>query len=312
MERLRKTLLPKIVTILGPTGSGKSALALHLSKIFNGEVVIADSRQVYKYFSIGTNKDKGVWKKVDGVNRYVVDGVIHHLIDYVDPKKTHSLYNFQTDAKIAIEDIISRGKLPIVSGGTGMYLRSLTDNWEITEAKASGELRKYLESKSNIELINEIKSISSKKIKELDIFNKRRLARVLEVFYQTGELLSKKPKSAKPEYSFLKLGVYIEREKLFEKINSRVDLMMGEGLLEEVKMLSKKYDDKIPVFSSIGYRELRAHIKGETSLDEAVELMKRSTRRYARKQLTWWRREHDIKLINSTDEAVNQVTSFLK
>ena len=311
MVHKKRPNLPKLPVILGPTGSGKSSLALTLAKKFNGEIVVADSRQVYKHFSIGTNKDKGVWETVHGVKRYIVSGVVHHCIDFVDPKHTYTLYEYQFDAKLAIQDILSRGKQPILSGGTGMYIRAITDNWIITKAKASKSLRSVLSKKSTIELINEIKAIDPNKVNELDIYNKRRLMRVLEVYYQTGEMLQKRPKKGKQDFLIFKIGINIPRAELYEKIDSRVDRMMDEGLLNEVKKLSKKYKHTT-VFSSIGYRELQDHLNGTVTLGEAIEQMKRSTRRYARKQLTWWRKEADIHWIDTTKKAERTLTSFFQ
>ena len=287
--------LPKIIVILGPTASGKTDLGLRLAKKFNGEIVSADSRQVYKKMNIGTAKPAGVWKK-----NYIVDGVPHHLTDIVDPGESFSLADYKGLAMSAIKDILSRKKLPIIVGGTGLYIRAIVDNLNIPKVAPSKKLRKELAKKTLAELTAMLLKIDPMTAKKIDLKNPRRVLRALEVFIMSGESFSVQSTKSNPIFDVLEIGIDLPREELFARINARVDEQMASGLLEETKaLLKQKYDWALPSMSGIGYKQMGFYLRGEATLDEAVAILKRDTRRYAKRQMTWFRSDKKIKWIKN-------------
>lgn len=304
-------LIPLII-VLGPTASGKSEWVYHLAKKYNGEMVSADSRQVYKYLNIGTNKDIGVWKK-DKYNKpyYEVKGIKSHLIDFLDPAKSFSVYEYQKEAIKIIKDIAQRGRQPFLAGGTGFYIDAVVQNWELAPKSFDETLRRELSQKSNIELWKALEECDSETAKRVDKHNKIRLIRALEIYYLTGEKRGIKPKAGESLFNALKIGVQVPREELYEKINRRVDEMFEEGLVKEVEALRKKYDNNLSVFRSIGYRQFFSYLDGEISEEETKELIKQDTRKYARRQMTWWRRDESIKWCDDYKKAEELAKEFV-
>lgn len=292
-----KNTLPKIIVILGSTASGKTDLGLALAKKFDGEIVSADSRQVYKKMNIGTAKPAGEWNKKE----YTVDGVSHHLMDMVDPGKDFSLADYKDMATQAIKDILNRKKLPIVVGGTGLYIQTLIENLDIPKVEPSKQLRKQLEKKSLPELVKMLEKIDPASAKKIDLKNPRRVLRSLEVFILSGESFFNQRTKSKPMYQTLQIGLDWPREELFKRINARVDKQIVEGLVEETKKLASKYKWKIPSMSGIGYKQIGFYLRGEMSLARAVEMLKRDTRHYAKRQMTWFKRDKNIVWIKNTD-----------
>lgn len=304
------TLIPLIV-VIGPTASGKSDLVNKLARDHTGEVVNADSRQVYTDFSIGTNKELGQWINYENRQRYVVDGIVYHLIDFVFPEANFSVYEYQKRAHSAILEIVKRGKVPLLSGGTGMYIDAVVDNWMLSKDSYDETLRKELSGKSNIELLRRLESSDLASAKKIDPHNKSRLIRAVEILELTGAPKGSAPKVGPQLYESLKIGISVDREKLYAKINSRVDVMIERGLIEEVEDLSKRYSKALPVFFSIGYKEILDYLAGDITKDKAIESIKTNTRRYAKRQMTWWRRDKKIIWCDSQQEAERFVRQFL-
>lgn len=307
-----KNNLPKIICIVGPTASGKTALGIFLAKKFNGEIVNADSRQVYKELDIATAKpacDVKDHKK----NEYISKGVVHHLVDCIKPSERFTLSDFKKQANLAIADILSRGKLPVVVGGTGLYIWSLVDNLDIPKVEQNTKLRNSFDSKSLDELVKLLKNIDPETVKKIDLKNRRRVLRALEVAISSGESFVSQTTKSLPLYNTLQIGIKCSREKLYQNINNRIDQQMHAGLIEETKKLVKKYPCDLPSMSSIGYKQIGNYLRGEMSLEDAVELFKRDTRRYGKRQETWFKRDKRI-VWTLVDDLVNiqkLITKFI-
>jgi len=304
-------LIPLLV-VLGPTASGKTMWVNYLAKKFKGEVITADSRQVYKYFSIGTNKVKGIWQKDTSSPRYIVGGVTYHMVDFVSPKSDFSVYEYQKKAEKIIAEIHERGFLPCLSGGTGMYVDAVVQNWQLAKKSYSKRLRDELSAKPTIELLRRLEKIDPTAAKRIDMHNRARLIRAVEINELTGVNIKTRPSQGKKLYRTLKIGITIARDKLYKKIDRRVDQMFHDGFLREVQKLYARYPKELIVFFSIGYKELIDYIEGSVSLSEAQESIKKNTRRYAKRQLTWWRRDKEIYWCNTKTEAEALVKAFLK
>lgn len=308
--RLKNTKLPKIIVILGPTASGKTDLSLALAKKFHGEIVSADSRQIYKKMNIGTAKPAGEWAK----KIYIVQGTPHHLVDIVDPDKDFSLADYKLLAGQAIKDILSRNKLPIIVGGTGLYIQALVENLDIPAVAPDSDLRKKLEKKSQEELVKMIKELDPESARKIDLKNPRRVLRALEVFISTGQSFFKQRTKSKPIYKVLQIGIDLPREELYKRINARVDKQIQEGLVEETRVLASKYDWNLPSMSGIGYKQVGFYLRREMSLSEAIDILKRDTRRYSKRQMTWFKRDKKIIWIKNTDLALveKKIEDFLE
>ena len=301
--------LKKIVIICGPTGAGKSAVAVSLAQKLGGEIVSADSQAVYRGMDIGTAKPSKLER----------EAVPHHLIDVADPDEHFDAFRFVKLADEAINDIISRGKVPFVVGGTGMYIRMLVHG----VSKAPGgdeELRRGLEIKikddglrSLHDRLREIDPEAAAKIKATD---KTRIIRALEVFELTGSTISsfnKEHQFAGRRYDALQIGINAPREELYKKINARIDAMLVAGLLDEVKGLVKKYGSDIQSLKAVGYKEFVEHLRGDSTLARATELAKQHSRQYAKRQLTWFKNVNDIKWFESgqTREMMSAICQFI-
>ena len=306
-----KKNLPKIIVILGPTASGKTDLGLALAKKFNGEIISADSRQVYKQMNIGTAKPAGEWDKKN--TAYIVDGVAHYMMDIIDPDKDFSLADYKVAAVKSIADILGRNKLPVVVGGTGLYIQALVENLDIPKAEPNKKLREDLEKKTLPELVTMLTEIDPASAKKIDLKNPRRVLRALEVFLQTGKSFFAQRTKSDPAYRALQIGIDLPREELYERINTRVDKQIEDGLTEETKKLASKYGWSLPSMSGIGYKQMGLYLRGEASLDEAVNILKQDTRRYAKRQMTWFKRDKSIFWIKNTNLALaeKKVKDFL-
>lgn len=278
---------PKVIAIVGPTASGKTKMSIDLAKEINGEVISADSRYVYKGFNIASAKP----------TLEEMDGIPHHLIDIVEPEYDYSVADFQDDAKKAIFDIISRGKIPIIAGGTGLYFRVLLENYDLPRVEANPELREKLESLEKEALLKELKEkdyISYEKLKDA---NKRRIIRALEVSTILGKPFSEVSKEKEPEFDVeWKMPQIESREVLYDRINRRVDLMVEQGLIDETEYLLKKHGRIKNFVCTIGYQEILTYLDGEATLDEALNKLKQHTRNYAKRQLTWFRRNPNLNI----------------
>ncbi len=301
---LRKKL-NKLLVIVGPTASGKSGLALKLAKKLNGEIVSADSRQIYKEMNIGTNKEKGIKRG----RIYYADGIPHYLIDIISPKQDFTLANFKNRSLRAINKVHKKGKLPILVGGTGLYIQAIVDNLSIPHVPPDKKLREKLYKKSAKNLASKLKKIDPAALKKIAPQNKRRLIRALEVCLKTGKKFSELQKKGKPLFDILQIGISVPKEKLYKKINNRVDKMIKEGLFDEVEKLYKKYGHVAPL-TGIGYQEIIEYIRGKISPSEAIRLIKRNTRRYARRQISWFKRDKRIKWIKTQKQAEEKIKDW--
>lgn len=275
----------KVIAVVGATASGKSAYAIDLALKIGGEIVSADSRLVYRGLDIGTAKPT---KEEQAL-------VPHHMIDIVEPEVDYSVGLYAKDAKKCIEDIIKRHKIPIVVGGTGLYYRILLENYNLPDTKPDYELRKSLEELSFSELYSMLYQLDPDAAKLVNENDKRRAIRFIEVIKQNGSPLSEARGFKDPEYDVEWIGLNFPREELYERINKRVDLMIEQGLVDETKQLLAKHGRISNITDTIGYREMLLYIDGILTLQEAIEKLKQNTRNYAKRQLTWFRKNPDIK-----------------
>ncbi len=303
--------LPSIIVILGATASGKTKLAIELAKKYNGEIISADSRQVYKKMDIGTAKPVGKWEIFCETAAYMVEDVPHYLIDIVDPGEIFSLSNFKQLALERIDDILKRGKVPFIVGGTGLYIWSIVDNLIFPNVAPHKKLRNGLEDKSLDQLVVLLKKLDPESAKVIDLNNSRRVIRALEVNILTGGSFVEQKQKNPPLFNALQIGLSVEREKLYERIDKRVDEQISAGLVEEVAGLVKqKYSFILPSMNGIGYRQIGAYLNNEMDLEKAIELVKRDTRHYARRQLTWFRRDKRIEWCGV--EEKNKIEKLIK
>ena len=274
-----------LLAIVGPTAVGKSALAIALAKAFHGEIVNADSRQVYRLMDIGTAKPTAEERAQ----------ALHHLLDLVNPNQGYSLALFLEHATQAIEAIHQRGHLPILAGGTGQYVWALLEGWQAPEAPPDLELRRGLEAQAQREgaaaLYARLQALDPEAAAIIHPHNLRRIIRALEVYDATGVPFSQQRRRVAPAYRSLVMGLLLPREALYRRIDQRVERAVGQGWVGEVQnLLQMGYSPDLPALSSLGYRELGRHLRGEVSLDEAVDHIKKATHRYARHQGAWFRR----------------------
>ncbi len=274
---------PKVTAIVGPTASGKTDFAINLAQKTGGEIVSADSRLVYKGFDIGTAKPTIEERK----------GIPHYMIDIVEPEVDYSSGLYAEDAQKAISDILSRGKLPIIAGGTGLYFRLLLENYDVPRIEPDYELREKLKEYSSEELHRKLQKMDGIRAAEIDPNDKKKIIRAIEMAEHLEKPLSEYKKE--PLYEVEWLGINCPRDILYERINKRVDLMIEKGLIEETQNLLKKHGRIKNLICTIGYQEMTAYLDGAISIDEAKEKLKQNTRNYAKRQLTWFRKNEKIK-----------------
>lgn len=283
-----------LLVIVGPTASGKTALSIELAKKFNGEIISADSMQIYKGMDIATAKPTAE----------EMQGIVHHLISYIEPDASFSVADYVKAAKSIISDVHSRGKLPILVGGTGLYINSLVDNITFDNTSSDEKIRQRLRDEANqygnSYLLEKLEKVDPESAKPLHENNQTRIIRALEYYELTGEKLSVQNIRSREQESPYKpcfIGLdYKDREMLYNRINKRVDIMIDNGLVEEVRNV---FNDKklATACQAIGYKELLPYFKDEATLSECVDFLKQSSRRYAKRQLTWFRRNKRINWI---------------
>lgn len=308
-------VLPKIVAVLGPTASGKTNLGVFLAKNLNGEIINFDSRQIYKKMKIGTAKPDGVWEKGEFGECYIVNGVPHHLMDIVGPDKEYTVADFKRSAVRIIDDILKRKKLPILVGGTGLYFWTVIENLDIPSVKPNNSLRQGLVEKPLEELVKMLQSFDPKSALKIDLKNPRRVLRALEVVLGSGESFVDQTTKSALLYDVLQIGIEWPLVKLRERIDTRADKQMTDGFVEEVKnLLVKNYSWDLPSMSSIGYKQMGEYLQNKITLENAVELLKIATRHYAKKQITWFKRDKRIVWLQGPDQiaAEKLVVDFLK
>lgn len=278
-----KQIKNKLLVILGPTASGKSDLAIKIAQHFNGEIISADSRQIYQEMNIGTNKVK--IKKLN--NQIYSQKIRHHLLDIINPQKTFSVAQYQKLAFRTIKDIQQRNKLPILCGGTGLYLSALIENWQFPKIPAQNKFRQELELKTLKELLLDYEKLDPQGVKLIDSKNKRRLIRAIEVCYFSKKSFWQQRKQKKIFDDILILGLKPTKEELKKKIHQRVNKMIKSGLEEEVKNLITKYD-WAPALQSIGYQEWKQYFNHQINKKEVQQLIELHTLQYAKRQFTWF------------------------
>lgn len=290
----------KILAVVGPTAVGKTALGIELAQMFNGEIISGDSQQVYKHLDIGTAKASQKEQEL----------APHHLIDVREVDETYSAFDFVTEAKEAISDITRRGKLPIIVGGTGLYLQSLLEGYHLGGQVNQEEILAY---RKELDILSDERLFE--KIAEQGVVlkepNRRRAIRALELAHFGKDL-----NNEAPNFDAFIIGLNDDRQKLYDRINHRVDAMLEMGLLEEAKWLYDHYPD-VQATRGIGYKELFPYFSGQEELDQAVEKLKQNTRRFAKRQLTWFRNRmavsfYDISAKNTTENIKRDVRQFLE
>lgn len=283
-----------LLCIVGPTATGKTETAVAVAEAMGGEVVSADSMLVYRYMDIGTAKP----------SMEEMRGIPHHMIDIVDPSENFTVAVYASMAHELIPAIRRKGKMPMLVGGTGLYIRSVVDDFNFSATGPDPGYRKnleeYLNQKGPYELHALLAAVDSGAAARLHPNDTKRIIRAMEVFHQTGRPMSAlSSTTVKHDYDLLMFGLTMNREKLYRRIEHRVDQMMDRGLVNEVKALrAKGYDQSMTSMQGLGYKEIMNFLKGEMTLQEAVETLKRSTRRFAKRQLTWFRRDQRIKWLD--------------
>lgn len=297
------TSYPKIIVIVGPTSSGKSDLAVKIAKKFNGEVISADSRQVYKGLDIGTGK----------VTKSEMGGIAHHLLDVANPRRVYSVAQYKKDAEHAVLSILKKEKLPVIAGGTGFYIDALLGNVSLPNVPANKKLRGALSEKSKDELLAILTILDGERARSVDRRNPARLIRAIEIASAIGKV----PKTYKrdPKYDILKIGIMVEPDILKQKIAARLLSRMKKGMISEAKSLHEKgLSFKRMNELGLEYRHLSKHLKGETTKQEMIEKIKTENWRYAKRQMTWFKRDKEIHWLmpDNLKNADSIVKDFLK
>ena len=282
-----------LIILAGPTAVGKTSLSIRLAKETGGEIISADSMQVYRHMDIGSAK----------ITKEEMEGVPHYLVDVLEPEEEFNVVRFQQMAKEAAERIWEKGKIPLVVGGTGFYIQALLYDIDFTENDGDESYRRQLEQKASdeegaSELYEMLKAVDLKAAQEIHPRNIKRIIRALEFYHQTGKKISEHNETQRQKMSPYNYAYFVltdERGRLYERIDRRVDLMMEQGLLDEVRYLKERGVRKdSTAMQGLGYKELYAYLEGEYPLDEAVRIIKRDTRHFAKRQLTWFKRERDV------------------
>lgn len=300
---------PTVIVICGPTASGKTALSIELAKKINGEIVSADSMQIYKDMDIGSAK----------VTPEEADGIKHYLIDCVSPDERYSVANYKKDAKAAIEEILKKGKVPIIVGGTGLYIDALIYEIEYKNIKINEDYRKELEKikeKEGLEtLYKKALEIDPEAMKKISPNDYKRITRILEIYEATGKNKTQQEAESRLNeipYNYKVFAIDYDREKLYERINKRVDIMIEKGLIDEVKNLLKKYKDFPTAMQGLGYKEVKQYLDGELSKEEMIEKVKQESRRYAKRQFTWFRKNKQTIWINGQGNMEDNIKIIME
>ena len=297
-----------VIVIGGPTASGKTKLSIELAKQIGGEIVSADSMQIYKEMNIGTAKPDEEEK----------EGIKHYLLDFLEPNKRYSVADYKKDAKNAIREIISNGKTPIVVGGTGLYINSLIYEIDYPEIEIDLNYRKELEEKCKIEglekLYEEAKKIDKEAAEKISANDQKRILRILEIYHQTGKTKTQLEKESRkePEFNYKMFVIDMDRKILYNRIDKRVDIMLEKGLIEEVKSIYEKYKEFPTSMQALGYKEVVEFLQGKTTKEEMIEKIKMESRRYAKRQLTWFRKNKEAIWLNGLEEPQNNIHIILE
>ena len=299
----------KVIVICGPTASGKTALSIELAKKINGEIVSCDSMQIYKEMDIGTAKP----------TKEEMQEIPHYMINTIFPNERYSVADYKKDAKKAIREIIKKGKVPIIVGGTGLYVDSLIYEIEYPDIKFDEKYRQELEEqvrKDGLEkLYNKAKKIDPEAMLKISSNDKKRILRVLEIYKATGKTKTeqeRKSREKEPEFDYLVYGLNMPREKLYERINLRVDIMIKQGLIKEVEEIYKKYNEFPTAMQGLGYKEVVEYLEGHLTKEEMIEKIKQETRRYAKRQMTWFRKNNQTIWLDTENTKQNNLQIILE
>lgn len=304
-----------LIILTGPTAVGKTELSIALAKSIGGEIISADSMQVYKYMNIGTAK----------IRSEEMDGVPHHLIDILEPDVAFNVAMFKDLAKSAVEDIYSRGRIPILVGGTGFYIQALLYDIDFSEEDSNTSIRKELETLAEIKgaafLHEKLREVDPESAEQIHANNVKRVIRALEYYQLHGEKISTHNETERHKespYDFLYFVLTHDRQVLYERIEKRIDQMIDHGLISEVDNLLKKgYDSSLVSMQGLGYKELIPYLQKKCTLDEAIYVLKRDTRHFAKRQLTWFRRERNVRwldksLVSSDEEILKEILNTIE
>ena len=298
----------KVIIIGGPTASGKTALSIELAKKIDGEIVSADSMQIYKEMNIGTAKP----------DKEEMQGIKHYMLDFLSPDKNYSVANYKKDAKKAIKEILEKGKTPIVVGGTGLYIDSLIYEIEYVDTETDFEYRKELELRAEKEglesLYEEAKKVDPEAMEKISNNDKKRIMRVLEIFKQTGKTKTELDKQSRkePEYDYKMFAIDMQRDILYERINRRVDIMLEKGLIEEVENIYNKYNEFPTSMQALGYKEVVEYLENKITKEEMIEKIKQESRRYAKRQLTWFRKNKETIWLDGQEKVEKNIDIILE
>ena len=302
--------MDKVIVIVGPTASGKTALSIELAKKINGEIISCDSMQIYKDMDIGSAKP----------TKEEMQGIKHYLIDFVEPTQRYSVAEYKKAAEKSIEEILEKGKVPIIVGGTGLYADSLIYGIDYSEIEYDEDYRNKLEKQAETDeglanLYEQAYKIDSEAIKKISPNDKKRILRILEIYHSTGknktEIEAESRKNG-VKYDYKVYGINMDRDILYNRINKRVDLMIQDGLIQEVEDIIGKYEQFPTAMQAIGYKEVVEYIDGKLSKEEMIEKIKKETRHYAKRQLTWFRKNKNIIWLNGLDDIQNNIKIILE
>ena len=302
--------MDKVIVIVGPTASGKTALSIELAKKINGEIISCDSMQIYKDMDIGSAKP----------TKEEMQGIKHYLIDFVEPTQRYSVAEYKKAAEKSIEEILEKGKVPIIVGGTGLYADSLIYGIDYSEIEYNEDYRNKLEKQAETDeglanLYEQAYKIDSEAIKKISPNDKKRILRILEIYHSTGknktEIEAESRKNG-VKYDYKVYGINMDRDILYNRINKRVDLMIQDGLIQEVEDIIGKYEQFPTAMQAIGYKEVVEYIDGKLSKEEMIEKIKKETRHYAKRQLTWFRKNKNIIWLNGLDDIQNNIKIILE
>ncbi|AXN40657.1 tRNA (adenosine(37)-N6)-dimethylallyltransferase MiaA [Peribacillus butanolivorans] len=302
----------KLLVIIGPTAVGKTKMSIELAKQFNGEIISGDSMQVYKGMDIGTAK----------IKREETEGIPHYLLDIKEPDEPFSAAEFQERANACIEDIQNRGKLPIIVGGTGLYIQSVIYDYQFSEAPSDpsyrGMLEKQVKELGIDPVFEQLQSVDPESANRIHPNNVRRVIRALEIFHCTGKTMSEQldEQPTEMKYDTCIIGLTMDREKLYQRIDQRVDGMIEEGLIQEVQSFYEQGLRDCQSIQAIGYKEIYDFIDERASLEEAIEALKQNSRRYAKRQLTWFRNKMDVIWFDMTkledfSKKIHEISGFI-
>lgn len=298
----------KVVVIVGPTASGKTSQSIELAKKINGEIISADSMQIYKYMDIGTAKP----------TLYEMQGIKHYMLDVATPDETFNVAKYKEMAEAAVEEILLKGKIPIIVGGTGLYINTLVDGIEFSDIPSNGKYANELIEKANREgvmsIYKELQKVDNEAAKKIAPQNVRRVARALEIYKTTGKTKTQLDLESRKEvkYDYRLFGMELAREVLYQRINLRVDKMLEAGLIEEVENITKKFSISNTAVQGLGYKEVIEYLNGNLTYEEMVQKLKLETRHYAKRQLTWFRRDKRIKWIKPDEDATSVIIKELQ